>query len=146
MDQTQVQSELSLAQEPTAVTIKRITDETNEVLRMHRESGRIAMNQIYDGYHTIGELYDHRIELFIALCRTLCHSRNVWRSMQHHDGSNFDGWFIMGLDTDKGKQISYHLPMSKWDDTHFAQTLATAPEWDGHTSADVLKRLKNVNL
>jgi hypothetical protein len=27
----------------------------------------INTNQISDGYHTFGELYDHRISLFIAL-------------------------------------------------------------------------------
>ena len=102
-----------------------------------------------DGYHTFDELYDHRITLFIALCRTQAYienefgcSRFVWRSKTHHDGSSWDGWFIMGIGKEKGGQISYHLPLSRWDETDFSETLDKAPEWDGHTSADVLERIK----
>lgn len=100
-----------------------------------------------DGYHTFEELYEHRIVLFIALCK-IVHQEFwdglVWRSKLHHDGTSYDGWFIMGIGREKGKQISYHLPVSKWDDTEFAQTLDRAPEWDGHTSDDVLERLKAI--
>jgi hypothetical protein len=94
--------------------------------------------EVSDGYHTIGELYEHRINLFIALCKYV---PSRWRSIKHSDGSSFDGWFIMGISTKDGKQITYHLPMSKWEDTSFATELDKAPEWDGHTSNDVLKRL-----
>lgn len=112
-----------------------------------------------DGYHTFEELYDHRITLFIALCRVLLREseelylngpstpyRNggVWRSKLHHDGSSFDGWFVMGIRTDFTHQISYHLPLSRWDETDFAYTYKKAPEWDGHTPADVLARLKSL--
>lgn len=106
-----------------------------------------------DGYHTFDELYDHRITLFIALCRayaewidaeglsTIPHS---WRSKLHSDGTNFDGWFILGLKEDKGEQITYHLPLLRWDETCFAETLDRAPEFDGHTPDDVLERLKKL--
>lgn len=104
-----------------------------------------------DGYHTFTELYDHRITLFIALCRTLLREAKggepyanggIWRSAFHNDGSSFNGWFIMGIRTDPSHQISYHLPIVRWKETEFAFTLKKAPEWDGHTSADVLERLK----
>lgn len=104
-----------------------------------------------DGYHTFDELYDHRITLFIALCKTLdnwdydgtsMRLPKPWRSKTHHDGSSWDGWFIMGIGKEKGEQISYHLPLSRWDETDFAETLDKAPEWDGHTPADVLERIK----
>lgn len=100
-------------------------------------------NKISDGYHSFGELYEHRVTLFIALCRHYKKFR-VWRSKLHHDGSSFDGWFIMGIGMDKGYQISYHLPMSKWEETSFVETLEKAPEWDGHTSDDVIQRLKKL--
>jgi hypothetical protein len=32
--------------------------------------------------------------------------------------------------------------MSRWEETNFAPELEKAPEWDGHTPADVLDRLK----
>lgn len=115
-----------------------------------------SLADVSDGYHTIAELYDHRITLFIALCRSLESTHRamnwqfegevpgcpVWRSKTHSDGSVMDGWFIMGIKRQKGNQISYHLPMSHWDETNFAETFERAPEWDGHTSQDVLNRLK----
>ena len=108
-----------------------------------------------DSFHTFDELYDHRIALFITLTRLLKRQENaigfipvgesfVWRSELHHDGTNFCGWFIMGIGKEKGKQISYHLPLSRWKETNFAETLERAPEWDGHTSDDVLNRLKTL--
>lgn len=98
--------------------------------------------EVSDGSHTMNELYDHRITLFIALCKFI--DRKVWRSELHHDGKGYEGWFILGIDKEVGKQITYHLPMSRWEETSFAETLDRAPEWDGHTPADVLERLKNL--
>lgn len=103
--------------------------------------------EVSDGYHTFGELYEHRIALFLALAQRVddvMPTGNVWRSKLHSDGSSIDGWFIMGIDTEPGRQITYHLPMSRWDDTGFMVTLDRAPEFDGHTSADVLVRLRRL--
>jgi hypothetical protein len=68
----------------------------------------------------------------------------IWRSKQNHpDGIKmYDGWFVMGIGVKPGKQITYHLPLSRWNETDFAQTLDHAPDWDGHTPDDVLTRLK----
>lgn len=101
--------------------------------------------QVSDGYHTLDELYDHRITLYIALCRTISGYSNrfvVWRSKLHHDGSSFEGWYILGIGKEKGKQMSYHLPLERWSESDFAETIEKAPEWDGHTPHDVLERLK----
>ena len=108
--------------------------------------------EVSDGYHTFDELYEHRIVLFIALCKILYadpqyqtgQKADIWRSKLHSDGTSFDGWFIMGIGRNKGEQITYHLPISKWDETEFAETREKAPEFDGHTSDDVLERLKNL--
>jgi len=109
---------------------------------------KITLNEIdetgsvSDGYHTFDELYEHRVVLFIALCKKYHELlEDVWRSTLHSDGTHFKGWFIMGINKEEGKQITYHLPISKWKDTHFADTLKKAPKWDGHTSEDVLKRI-----
>jgi len=51
---------------------------------------------------------------------------------------------MMGINTKQGDQITYHLPLSKWDETEFAKEYNTAPDWDGHTSEDVLKRLSEI--
>ena len=96
-----------------------------------------------DGYHTFDELYEHRITLFIALCKKLVDDDDdVWRSELHHDGSSYDGWFIVGIGAVAGEQISYHLPMDKWNKCNFIKTVDRAPKWDGHTSDDVLERLE----
>lgn len=95
-----------------------------------------------DGYHTFNELYDHRIALFIALAHR-CESW-AWKSRLHSDGSAMEGWFVMGLHASVGKQITYHLPNAKWSETNFAMLLDRAPEFDGHTSDDVIKRLGKI--
>lgn len=122
-----------------------ITESANARLHLYN-AGSLS-----DGYHTFDELYEHRIVNYIALCRVLAFSdygamdrSPVWRSKAHSDGSVWEGWFILGLFTEAGKQITYHLPDSKWDDCDFAEILGKAPEWDGHTSADVLERLKQL--
>lgn len=99
-----------------------------------------------DGYHTFKELYEHRFALFITVCMLLrLHTdAEIWRSTVHSDGSTWDGWFILGIGSNYGKQITYHLPIAKWDDTAFALTYERAPKWDGHTSDDVIQRLKTM--
>jgi hypothetical protein len=98
-------------------------------------------NDISDGFHTFGELYEHRHALFVALINA-CPYIPGWMSRQHHDGSAFDGHFIAGMDLPTG-QIRYHIPNSWWD-TYTASWCVVrerAPEWDGHTSQDVINRL-----
>lgn len=129
-------------------------NEINYDIARAKKEGPIDTNLISDGYHTFGELYDHRIQLFITACRlhvaqaVLLYGGSdygfVWRTKLHSDGSSFDGWFVLGINGQPGKQITYHLPVSKWDECNFAETLDKAPEFDGHTSADVLERLKSL--
>lgn len=103
-----------------------------------------------DGYHTFDELYEHRIRLFIRLCKELGNGSSdpyerVWASVQHADGSTFGDWFVMGINKEKGKQITYHLPARFWHEIcEFAEILEKVPEWDGHTSDDVLTRLASL--
>jgi len=112
-------------------------------VQVQEESVKVTENTS-DGYHTFKELYEHRITLYIALCRQWESNISVWRSKLHSDGSSYESWFILGIDKQKDKQITYHLPNDKWNDTSFAETLEKAPEFDGHTSADVLKRISNL--
>lgn len=119
------------------------------------QSSEVDTNLISDGYHTFGELYEHRITNFVQLCRALNYMNGsepkewyhkVWRSKKHSDGELAYGgeWFVLGIDTEPGSQITYHIPISGWQVTSFAEELEQAPEWDGHTSADVLERLANL--
>jgi len=103
-----------------------------------------------DGYHTFEELYDHRIQLFIVLCNVIYSHAGFyptevlpWKSKVHSDGTSWDGCFIAGINREKGKQITYHLPIDRWDELRVV-ALDKAPEWDGHTPADVIERLKSI--
>ncbi|MEC7753799.1 MAG: hypothetical protein VYB44_07200 [Bacteroidota bacterium] len=121
--------------------------QVNQSIQNLPESQR---EQVSDGYHTFKELYDHRIRLWITLCMVIADLNNpkdnpVWITTVHSDGSSWDGWFLLGLGKKKGQQITYHLPNSYWNEcTRFATILDKAPEFDGHTSADVLERLKEL--
>jgi hypothetical protein len=108
---------------------------------MSEKTFKIVGDDMSDGFHTFDELYDHRIALYIALCKK---TKGVWRSRIQSDGGCYPGWFLLGIGTEAGKQITYHLPLKYWKMTGFAQTKYKAPKWDGHTSADVLKRLLEI--
>ena len=102
---------------------------------------------VSDGYHSFKELYDHRIKLFVALCNVLenwdteiGHPSQCWKSKLHSDGTMFDGWFIAGIGTEPWKTLTYHLPMSEWENMDIPE-IDNAPEWDGHNSDDVLRLL-----
>lgn len=102
-----------------------------------------------DGFHTFDELYEHRIVLFMALCRYFIQGkatydkRNIWISKLHHDGSKYKGWFIMGIAKEKGNQITYHLPEKYWDEAKkYSEVLKRAPEWDEHSPNEVVARIK----
>lgn len=113
--------------------------------------------QVSDGYHTFDELYEHRITLYIQFCKLWenwgsdSHWKEAegrknftWRSRVHSDGSVWEGWFVLGIQSEKAEQITYHIPEKYWLTCDFADTLDKVPEWDGHTSADVLERLKKL--
>ncbi len=117
----------------------------NEIIK----ATKLDTNKISDGYHTFEELYDSRIELYIALCKKVSETTHgrihpVWRSTKHSDGTEYDGWFLLGIGTAAGKQITFHLPINRWPDTMFARTFTIAPDFDGHTTKDVLQRLKEI--
>lgn len=96
---------------------------------------------VSDGFHTFGELYDHRRALTVALAGFM--PTRAWRSKKHHPDDNpmFEGgYFIVGMDLPTG-QISYHYKLSHWDDFAGVQELPHAPKYDGHTPQDVVDRL-----
>ncbi len=97
---------------------------------------KIQDGDISDGYHTFDELYEHRCWLFANLCL-----QNANKSCWKRD-PNTPGWIILYLEGEPTGQISYHVPerflsilSGKIQEDHHH-------EWDGHTSNDVLIRLK----
>ncbi len=114
----------------------------NEYLSAWKAAGG-DIGAISDGYHTFDELYEHRCRLFIVVCMFF---RDIsWCSKKHSDGSEWPGWFILGLVHEKSGQITYHLPEKHWEKVSAViKVLDKAPEWDGHTSQDVLNRLDEI--
>ena len=96
---------------------------------------------ISDGYHTFNELYDHRAALTAALFKSLPRD-TVYKSKKHHDGTMYDGMFIVGANLPGIGEISYHYDLDPWWDVFNIREVENAPEWDGHTPNDVIERLK----
>lgn len=108
--------------------------QANKAERLQKE---IDIGECSDGYHTFNELYYHRMCLFSIIVKQ---NKNLaWKSKLHSDGTMFDNYFIVGIDTPNG-QATYHYHIDHWDMFDCVE-LPNAPEWDGHTADDALKRL-----
>jgi hypothetical protein len=97
---------------------------------------------VSDGFHTFGELYDHRRALTAALASALNFSS--WRSKAHHpdDDPMFEGgYFIVGIGLDPQGTITYHYKLEHWDDFSDVPELEHAPKWDGALPAESVTRL-----
>ena len=91
-----------------------------------------------DGYHTFNELYHHRAVLFSVICND--RPTLAWKSKLHHDGTMFDGMFIVGIDTPDGA-ATYHYDMDPYWNMFNVPEVENAPEWDGHTSDEAIMRI-----
>jgi hypothetical protein len=116
------------------------------VLAVPFSEGRVS-----DGAHTFDELYEHRCLLFLAWVKTFVRylkgtnprqPNPCWMSRVHDDGSVWEGWFVAGVESERGA-VTYHLRdcMWPWAMQCGFQVLEKAPPYDGHDSFDVLARL-----
>ena len=94
-----------------------------------------------DGYHTFNELYHHRAVLFSVIVKAF--PDKAWKSKQHNDGTMYDGMFIVGIDTPEG-QATYHYDIDPYWDMFECRELERAPEWDGHTPAQAIERIRKL--
>jgi hypothetical protein len=94
---------------------------------------------ISDGYHTFGELYEHRNMLLAVVLSA--YFRHSWKSKFHEDGTMHPGFFIAGMSYPGIGQISYHVKDELWDLFAWVREVPCAPPWDGHTPDEVLDRL-----
>jgi hypothetical protein len=99
------------------------------------------VHEVSDGYHTMGELYDHRRALTRALALAL--GLDAWRSKAHHpdDSPIFEGYFIVGLDLPQAGTVTYHYKLEHWDEFAEVPELEHAPKWDGAPPAASVERL-----
>ena len=109
-----------------------ITDELNATLDTE------INGETSDGYHTFNELYHHRAVLFSVV--VAANSGRAWKSKLHHDGTMYEGMFIVGVDTPQG-QATYHYDVEPYWDMFWCRELERAPEWDGHTPDDAIERI-----
>lgn len=94
--------------------------------------------EISDGYHTFNELYHHRAVLFSVIVR--CFQDKAWKAKQHHDGTMYDGMFIVGTETPDG-QATYHYDLDPYWYIFECKEIDKAPEWDGHSPDQAIERI-----
>lgn len=109
----------------------------------------VADQETSDGYHTFNELYTFR-KLYNAAffnelaAKGIC---DVHKSHLHHDGEPPFGkrdMFIVVAQLPTG-QISNHYKIRDWDLFKVPQRKFGA-EWDGHSPADVIDRMRRYLL
>lgn len=103
--------------------------------------GPVVTGDTSDGYHTFSELYHHRAVLFSVIVRD--HADLAWKSRLHHDGTMYEGMFIVGIDTPSG-QATYHYDVDPYWEMFECRELDRAPKWDGHTPDDAIARISTL--
>lgn len=103
-----------------------------------------------DGYHTYDELYEFRMLYHAAFVNTahaisLVHHEAppTVKSLKHSDGEWCfgGGWFIVVTELPNGQQISNHYEAKHWD-LFQVPAVDVPPAFDGHTTEDVVERLR----
>ena len=138
-------------------------DKINQIIQESKIDGK-DVSQVSDGWHTFSDLYDIRLAYNVALfnewgsqpetgsclfgqhsMNLLCSKHDVHKSQRHHDGELCfgGGWFIVVVNLPSG-QISNHYEMKHWDLFKIPSYEKAKYEWDGHTSEDVINRLKSL--
>ncbi|EGQ4051707.1 hypothetical protein GA440_09095 [Staphylococcus pseudintermedius] len=113
----------------------------NDLIKVSKSTGKIKSKNISDGYHTFGQLYHDRAVLFAVILNT--YKEKAWKSKQHHDGTMFDGMFIVGITTPQG-YYTYHYALEYWD-IYNVKEVEKAPKWDGHTHEDINRLFGLIN-
>lgn len=105
-----------------------------------RESLKLKIGDISDGYHTFDELYHHRAVLFAVICNM--YPDKAWKSKQHDDPNfpMYKGMFIVGIETPEG-QATYHYNLDPYWDIFNVKEIDRAPKFDGHTPDEAIRRI-----
>lgn len=123
-----------------------ISAHINVLIASNKKRGELDTNVISDTYHTFEELYEIRKAYNVALFNLLTDTGMfpVVKSYKHSDGELCfgGGWFIVMAILPTG-QISNHYENSDWN-LFRCEEVDLPPVWDGHTTEDVIKRLKSL--
>lgn len=138
-------------------------DKINQIIQESKADG-MDVSQVSDGWHTFSDLYDIRLAYSVALfnewallletvpgqfdsngMNPIRVKYDVHKSWRHYDGELCfgGGWFIVVANLPSG-QISNHYEMKHWDLFKIPSYEKAKYEWDGHTSEDVINRLKSL--
>ena len=106
----------------------------------------INTDLISDGWHTFGELYNHRSLLFLKLCKELSKDEKylVYKSKKHFDGSDMEGYFNLGVKLQDDTFVAYHISNQYWDECDFAETLEKSPIEGEYSSKDAVNNLMKI--
>ena len=122
--------------DPEKLYVNDVILSPEDVVKVTLDGG--VTGETSDGYHTFNELYHHRAVLFSVIVHD--YSYLAWKSMKHHDGTMYDGMFIVGIETPEG-QATYHYDVDPYWYMFDCKELARAPRWDGHTPDEAIARI-----
>lgn len=111
-----------------------MNDLNKQLLEQWTSAGH-SISDFMDEYHSFNDLYTQR--MYLTALAFNSNPNIAWKSKEHSDGSMFEDYFIVGINTPEG-QYTYHYKLEYWD-LFKVKELNKAPEWDGHTSADVTR-------
>lgn len=130
-----------------------IEKQINGVIAYCKENELINDNNISDGWHTFDQLYEIRKAYNAALFNEWAiddgadrfPAYNVHKSKRHFDGELCfgGGWFIVVAVLPTG-QISNHYKLEDWDLFNIPEAEKALYPFDGHTTEDVINRLKSL--
>lgn len=133
-----------------------------EIINNLIKVSEVETDEISDGYHTFGDLYEFRKVYNAALFNewakqtsvnpkwsseddqpVVLPKYNVHKSWKHHDGELCfgGGWFIVVAVLPSG-QISNHYKAEDWELFQVPFYEKALFEFDGHTPEDVIVRIK----
>lgn len=113
------------------------------IVKEYKESRGVNFKDLTDGYHTYEELYYHRMKLTANLFNA--YPEFAWKSHYHSDKTIWDGLFIVGVSIPEVGDYTYHYQTEFWDEFK-VRMIDKAPEYDGHTTLDVDRLDKLIDL
>jgi hypothetical protein len=128
---------------------RKYTEIVNDFIKCgKRYPDQFETDQISDGHHTFGELYEFR-KMYNAVLFNEWASQEkyeVHKSKKHYDGKTCfgGGWFIVVAVLPTG-QISNHYDIKDWDLFQCEELEKAKYPFDGHTTKDVILRLSKLN-
>lgn len=135
----------------------RLLTRTSTIIDAPLHEEIVYADEIADDYHTMHDLYEHRLALTVALFNYMhaVHASIIGesaakiapitvKSKLHNDGTMFEGgYFIVSAMTANG-QISYHYDLKHWDKFRIPEVERVPWKYDNHKPEDVIERLINL--